>query len=115
MLRFALVLALLVPATGHAAEKKEVSCAYQGRVMSAVQKARMNRVPKAQAAAHVASDAAWPENYSNAIPRLVDFVYGLSGKDWRASRKVDMGKQLEAQCLANWDQIQQMKKQLKKN
>ncbi|MFD3189047.1 hypothetical protein ACFMPD_02075 [Sedimentitalea sp. HM32M-2] len=94
-----------------AAESKEKSCGYQGQVMSAVQKARLDKVKEADVAATIAaSNPPWPANYSAAIPQLTQFVYSQKMRDLR---KNDLGASLRAQCIENWDQIQKMQKNLK--
>ncbi|MEK0162844.1 hypothetical protein VWX35_09580 [Phaeobacter sp. A36a-5a] len=112
MIRLALVAALLA-APAYAAEKKEESCKYQGQVMAAVQQARLDRVKQADVAQTILnSDPAWPEQYSKAIPQLTAHIYSLRKRDLRDN---DFGALLEQQCLANWDQIQKMQKQLQSN
>ena len=114
MTRFVIAFALATFATPMLAEaSKEESCRYQGQVMAAVQKARMDRVSKDKAATEIlASSPTWPTEYSQAIPPLVDQVYSMKRRD---VRKNDLGALFEQQCLANWDQIQAMKKSMQSN
>ncbi len=94
-----------------AAENKEVSCRHQGDVMSAIQKARLDRVPEKDVAGVIAaSNPSWPESYNNAIPSLTSFVYGQKR---RALRKTDLGADLYQSCVDNWDAIQNQQRKLK--
>lgn len=94
-----------------AAETKEESCGYQAQVVSAIQKARLDRVKKENVAATIAaSNPPWPDNYNAAIPQLTNFVYDQKRRDLK---KTDLGANLQKQCLENWDKIQEMQKQLK--
>ncbi|HBS51111.1 MAG TPA: hypothetical protein DEA05_13990 [Rhodobacteraceae bacterium] len=112
MIRPALIAALLaLPVAAPAAEDKETSCAFQGQVMAAVRQARLDRVPQGDVLDTIlAADPAWPAQYNNAIPQLTAHVYALKMRD---VRQTDLGALMQQQCLANWDQIQQMQKQLK--
>ncbi|TNJ41803.1 hypothetical protein [Phaeobacter sp. B1627] len=92
---------------------KEDSCKYQGQVMSAVQQARLDRVPQAQVEDTIrATSPDWPANFSNAIPQLTAHVYQMKRRDLK---QYDLGEVFEAQCLENWEQIQTMKKNLADN
>lgn len=94
-----------------AAESKEESCGYQAQVISAIQKARLDRVRKNDVAATIAaSNPTWPDNYNAAIPQLTEFVYSQKKRDLK---QTDLGANMRQQCLENWDQIQAMQKQLK--
>lgn len=108
MIRYALV-ACLAAAPALAADSKETSCGYEAQVMAAVQNARMDRVKQEDVAAHVAESASWPDNYNAAIPQLAEFVYQQKRRDLK---KQDLGEMWEQQCLATWDQRQQMIKKL---
>lgn len=114
MVRLVIAFALATIGTPMLAEaSKEESCRYQGQVMAAVQKARMDRVSKDKAEATIlGSNPTWPAEYSQAIPPLVDQVYSMKRRDLR---KNDLGPLFEQQCLANWDQIQAMKKSMQSN
>jgi len=90
---------------------KEVACGYEAQVMAAVQTARLDRVKKQDVAAHIAaSDPQWPESYNRAIPNLVEYVYQQKRRDLK---KIDLGQVWLEQCLATWDQRQEMLQQLK--
>ncbi len=93
-----------------AQDSKEDSCRYQGAVMAAVQDARMTRVKQEKAEANILeSEPDWPAQYSKAIPQLVEHVYAMKRRDLR---NIDLGAVFEEQCLSNWDQIQQLQKNL---
>lgn len=111
MIRILAVLALLpLPALAAEELSKEMECRYQGQVAAAVAQARLDRVRKNEVAAHIAAtNPAWPARFNKAIPYLVDHFYSLKRRDLRNN---DMGALMEAQCLANWDQVQEMKKDL---
>lgn len=95
----------------YAQETKEEACGYQAQVIQAIQKARMDRVKQQDVAATIAaSNPSWPEQYNAAIPQFVPWVYEQKRSDLR---KTDLGAQLQKQCLENWDQIQELQKQLK--
>lgn len=102
----------IVSTPAAAQDSKEDSCRFQGLVMAAVQDARLKRVKEDNAEAKIlASDPEWPEQYSKAIPQLVKHVYAQKRSDLRG---VDLGAAFEEQCLANWDQIQQLQQDLQK-
>jgi len=107
LIRLTLAAALLAtPAL--AADEKEDACRYEGQVMAAVQKARLDRVAKGKVADHIAaSEPTWPENYSKAIPQMVDYVYQLKRRDLKQN---DFGVLWEQQCLQTWEQRQEMLK-----
>lgn len=112
MIRHALV-AIVLAAPTYAAENKEESCKYQGQVMAAVQQARLDGVKQDEVVETIlAASPEWPDQYSNALPQLSAHIYSLRKRDLR---KNDFGAILEQQCLENWDQIQEMKKQLQSN
>lgn len=93
-----------------AADSKEVSCGYQGQVISAIQQARLDRVKEQDVAATIAaSNPSWPAQYSKAIPGLTPWVYQQKMRDLR---KNDLGAVMREQCIENWDQIQAMQKNL---
>lgn len=101
------------PAVAAADLGKEESCKYQGQVMAAVQAARLDRVPEGKVEETIrASNPEWPENFSNAIPQLTQHVYQMKRRDLK---NVDLGDVFETQCVQNWDQIQEMKKNLSGN
>ncbi len=112
MIRITLAAALLA-APAYAADNKEDSCKYQGQVMAAVQTARLERVSKTDVEQRILDgEPGWPEQYSNAIPQLAEHIYALKRRDLKAT---EFGPLLEQQCLENWEQIQEMKRQLKSN
>ena len=113
MIRLTLAAAVLLAAPAYAADKKEASCKYQGQVMAAVQAARLERVKLQDVEQSILdSEPEWPEEYSKAIPQLAAHVYDMKRRDLR---NVELGEVLEQQCLENWDQIQEMQKQLQSN
>ncbi len=92
------------------AGEKETDCGHQGDVASAIQKARLDGVKQEGVAeAIAATNPSWPERYNNAIPQLAAYIYQQRKRDLR---KVDFGETLREQCIAQWDQIQEMKKKL---
>lgn len=109
LIRLTLAAALLAtPAL--AADKKEDACRYEGQVMAAVQKARLDRVRQGKVAAHIAAtNPSWPENYSNAIPQMADYVFQLKRRDLKQN---DFGAIWEQQCLQTWEQRQEMLKSM---
>ncbi len=112
ILAAALVVAPLAatPSLAAAALGKEQSCKYQGQVMSAVQQARLDRVPQDQVEETILAAAPdWPENFSAAIPHLAQHVYQMKRRDLKEH---DLGQVFETQCIENWDQIQSMKNDL---
>lgn len=110
IIRLALAAALLAtPAV--AEDSKEDACGYEAQVMAAVQQARLDRVKQADVAGHIAaSDPTWPQNYNAAIPQMVDYIYQLKRRDVKAN---DFGEIWLQQCLATWDQRQEMLKDMK--
>ena len=112
MLRVALA-ALLLATPALAEDSKEVSCHYQGEVAAAIQKARLKRVKKENVEATIlASNPGWPEAYSKANPQLTEFIYSPSLK-MRDLRKIDIGEAMETQCIEQWDNVQQIQKNMK--
>lgn len=107
MVRYVMI-ACLMATSASAQDSKEDSCKYQGQVMAAVQQARLDRVREADVEQHILqSEATWPERYNGAITHFAPVVYGAKRRDLK---RVDLGAQIEAQCLENWDTIQEMKK-----
>lgn len=95
------------PAVWAADLGKEDSCKYQGQVMAAVQQARLDRVPEAKVEETIlAGNPEWPANFSKAIPQLTAHVYQMKRGDLK---NYDLGAVFEAQCIENWDAIQDMK------
>lgn len=112
--RLALVFALLAApalAAGSQTDEREEVCGYEAQVMTAVQQARLDNVAQDKVVAHIAAGTpAWPENYSAAIPGMVDYIYQLRRRDLKNN---DFGAIWKQQCLDMWEQRQQMIKQLK--
>ena len=115
MIRYAIALAVAstTVAPAFAEDSKQTSCAYQGRVVSAIQQARLERVSQDKVEETIlASNPTWPEQYNAVIPAMTGFVYEQKRRDLK---KVDLGEQFRDQCLENWDQIQAMMKNVKTN
>ena len=86
-------------APGFAATKKEKECGYQADIVTAVQKARLDRVRERDVTKVVlAGDVTWPKNYNAAIPIFAGEVYKLKMRDLRNS---DQGAAWRKLCLAN--------------
>ncbi len=109
-MRYLITAALLaLPMPGFASEAKE-ACALQGQMMGAVQSAYMERVKQAKAVEHViAANPDWPEGVADALPALVNYVYGYKR---RQLKDVDLGAQTETTCLENFEQIQKIQETL---
>ena len=108
----AAVAAFMLAAAGPALaqSQKERECHLQGQVFAAVQQARLNGVRKAALSERVAELLpGLPPKVLGTIPTIGNHVYGLKKRDLK---KVNLGEMTKAQCLANWDQIQAMKKNL---
>jgi len=105
MLRFSLACALAMAGNpAFAASDKEVSCGHQADVVAAISQARLDGVKERQVEKTILSgDPDWPENYNEAIPALVPWVYQM---DMTLVRENDLSALLYQQCLDNWDQIQ---------
>lgn len=98
MIRFALVACLLAtPAL--AAETKQQSCAYQGDLVAAIQRARLDGVLQDDVSdAVLATDPVWPENYTAAILLIAPWVYEQGTDDLRGT---DLGALWQEMCLKN--------------
>jgi len=84
---------------GVAASKKEQDCAHQAAVVASVQAARLARVSERKVKdAVLAGEVTWPERYNAAIPLFAGEVYKIKMRDLK---KVDLGDQWKATCLAN--------------
>lgn len=96
----ALAAALALNAGSAAAETaKEADCGHQAAIVSAIQKARMDRVKERKVSeAVLAGEVTWPERYNAAIPLFTGEIYKLKKRDLR---KTDLGAQWKAACLAN--------------
>ncbi|ABG31410.1 hypothetical protein CEP88_18735 [Roseobacter denitrificans] len=78
------------------AEKAE-SCGFQAQVVSAIQQARLDNVKERNVEKTIlASDPAWPANYSNAIPLITPWVYELPMKQVRDN---DLSEIWNQNCL----------------
>ncbi len=107
MIRYVLAFALLGTAAQAAGNKEEV-CGQQGVLMSAIQEARLDRVRESKLEAHLyEANPSWPESYKVAISQLAPLVYAAKRKDLK---NIDLGAQIEQQCLDNWEKIQEMQK-----
>jgi len=102
MIKLTLAAALTLSAAAapaFAASKKETDCAHQAAVVSAVQAARVARVPERKVKETVlAGEVTWPERYNNAIPLFSAEIYKLKVRDLK---KTDLGEEWKATCLAN--------------
>ncbi len=104
----ALTAALMLAGPATAETQKQTECSLQAGLMSTVQKARLNGVPKAKIAKVIQSaNPDLSDNIIAVVPAIADHVYSIKRDDLK---KVDLGKATMAQCLENWDQIQEMKK-----
>lgn len=112
MVRYSLLALMMMSGAAYAADGKEDVCKYQGAVMKAIQEARLDRVKADNLEAHLlANDPSWPPNYNIAIEQFAPIVYGAKRRDLK---KVDLGAQIEQQCLDNWEKIQEMQKSVSK-
>jgi len=102
MTRFALILAIAAFATPAFAQDNEVpdkeeTCGYQAEVVSAIQQARLDRVPERGVQEHIlAQSPTWPAKYNNAIPLITPWVYEQKRK---TIRKEDLGAAWSELCL----------------
>lgn len=107
MTRFALILATAAfagPAFAQENEAqdqgvpdKQVTCGYQAEVVSAIQQARLDRVPERGVQEHIlAQSPTWPEKYNNAIPLITPWVYEQKRK---VIRNEDLGAAWRGLCL----------------
>lgn len=105
MLRSVLLsICLVLPAAGVLAQSKEETCGLQAEVVSAIQKARLDKMRKGTVVETLMkANPDWPEAMAGAMPGLVDFVYDLRMRDLR---KTDLGASSRQQCVDNWDQLQ---------
>ncbi len=90
MLRFALICAFLLPASASFAEAgKEEGCGYQGQIAGAVRDARLSGVKERRAEkAILSANPGWPDNYNNAIPLVISWVYQM---DKATLKDTDLG------------------------
>ena len=114
MMRFVLAIVcagLCAPAVAETG--KEETCQRTGELIGAVQQARLDRVSKRNAVSHVlAENPSWPASYGQALPLMVDQVYGMKRKDLR---DIDLAALAEQQCLEQWDLMAAQKKNLQTN
>lgn len=91
------VVAMTLAAPAFADQAKIESCGYQAQVVSAVQQARLDRVPERSVTEHVlATSPSWPENYNQAIPLVTPWVYEQKR---RIIRQKDLGAAWKELCL----------------
>ncbi len=95
-----LPLTLILTATGVSAQsKKEQDCGYQADVAGAVQKARLDGVSEKKVRAAIeASNPAWPDRYSNAIPVFAAQIYQIKKRDLK---KIDLRAEWMDTCMKN--------------
>ena len=109
----ALVIGAAVLATSgpaFAASRKQRECAEQGALVGTIQQARLAGVRRAQLRDAVAkAQPDLSEAMLDTVPQLGDFVYGLKRGQLK---QINLGQVTQQQCLDNWDQVQQMRKQL---
>ena len=105
--------AIMISAPAWAASKvdtaeKERQCQFQGDLMGAVQQARLDRVKKAKASETVlAANPDWPEGVADALPAIVEYVWGFTRRDLK---KVDLAQGAKDTCLENYEEIQKLQK-----
>ena len=77
MIRLALMLSATLLAQAALADGHlEETCGYQAKVVSAIQQARLKRVPVRSVSEHIlAQDPDWPERFNVAIPLIAPWVY----------------------------------------
>ena len=77
MIRLALMLSATLLAQAALADGHlEETCGYQAKVVSAIQQARLKRVPERSVSEHIlATDTDWPDQYNVAIPLIAPWVY----------------------------------------
>lgn len=86
-----------------AAQSKEEVCSLQGDIVSAIQEARLDRVPQDKVVGKVmAANPEWPQKVEGAMPGLVNWIYEQKRRDLK---KADLGDAAQQQCLDNWEQI----------
>lgn len=98
MTRLALMIsATLLANAALADEHLEEACVYQAKVVSAIQLARLKRVPERSVSEHIlATDSDWPEQYNVAIPLIAPWVYEQKR---RVIRKKDLSAVWAELCL----------------
>lgn len=94
-----LLVATSLSAPAVAQESKAESCQYQGQVVAAIQKARLDRVKERGVPDAIAkTNPTWPENYNAAIPLITPWVYEQKMRD---VRNKDLGAIWNDICLKN--------------
>ncbi len=94
-----LVAAVLVGAGSAEAAGKKKDCRYQRDIVTAVQKARLDRVPERKVTEMVlGGEVTWPERYNAAIQIFASEIYKLKRRDLKTT---DVGAQWEQVCLNN--------------
>ncbi len=97
MIRYACAFALCLATPVVAQDSKEVSCQYQADIVSAIQQARLDKVKERDVQKTIlASNPAWPENYSAAIPLMTPWVYE---QKMRTVRNEDLSAAWNELCL----------------
>ena len=102
-------IAVLLMTSGQAGavSEKEAQCQFQANLLSAVQKARLNGVSKANLQKVIkGSNPDLSDSVIATIPAIGEHVYAIKRQDLE---QVDLGATTKTQCLENWDQIQAMK------
>ncbi len=106
LIRIAVVCALTFSSAPAFAKSAEESCEFQARIVSAIQKARLNRVRRDDVVPKlIAANPNWPAAMEQAMPALVDWIYDQRRRDLK---DVDLGAVSKQQCIDNWDQIQNL-------
>jgi len=98
MTRLALMLSATLLAQAALADGHlEETCGYQAKVVSAIQQARLKRVPERSVSEHnLATDPDWPDQYNVAIPLIAPWVYEQKR---RVIRKQDLSAVWAELCL----------------
>ena len=98
MIRLALMLSATLLAQAALADGHlEETCGYQAKVVSAIQQARLKRVPERSVSEHIlATDTDWPDQYNVAIPLIAPWVYEQKR---RVIRKNDLSAIWGELCL----------------
>ena len=103
MIRIVLAALLIAPVATltEAQVSKDEYCGQTANVVSAIQQARLDRVPERKVSETIlAGDPAWPDAYNNAIVQLTPWVYEQKMRD---VRKKDLSATWKEVCVANWD------------
>ncbi len=106
-MRAGLAIAALILATPAWAatdtDEQERVCQLQADMIAAVQTARLDRVRRDDVQ-NVILDANpdWPDGSAQALPPMIDFIYGQKRRDLR---DVDLAGATKASCIQNWEQL----------